>query len=83
VAEVLLLLAAIAVPLLIGVAIAYFVRPWWWGALVSVAVFPVAAIAPEPRKGKLVSAVAARGSLQGELSSHNEGLALQVESCSP
>jgi type VI protein secretion system component VasK len=52
VAEVLLLLAAIAVPLLLGVATAYIARPWWWGALVSVAVFLVAAIAPEPEEGE-------------------------------
>ena len=51
-AEVLLLLAAIAVPLILGAATSYFARPWWWGALVSVAVFLVAAIAPEPEEGE-------------------------------
>jgi hypothetical protein len=52
VAEVLLLLAVTAVPLIIGAATAYFARPWWWGALVSVAVFLLAAIAPEPEEGE-------------------------------
>ena len=48
----LLLLAAVAVPLIVGAATAYFARPWWWGALVSVAIFLVAAIAPEPEEGE-------------------------------
>jgi uncharacterized membrane protein YkvI len=52
VAEVLLLLAVVAVPLMVGAATAYFARPWWWGALVAVAVFLVAAIAPEPEEGE-------------------------------
>jgi hypothetical protein len=52
VAEVLLLLAAVGVPLIVGAATAYFARPWWWGALVAVAVFLVAAIAPEPEEGE-------------------------------
>jgi hypothetical protein len=30
----------------------YLARPWWWGALVAVAVFLVAAIAPEPEEGE-------------------------------
>jgi uncharacterized membrane protein YkvI len=51
-AEVLLLLAVIAVPLAIGAATAYFARPWWWGALVAIAVFLLAAIAPEPEEGE-------------------------------
>jgi len=45
VAEVFLLIAVIAVPLIIGAATAYFTQPWWWGALIAVAVFMVAAIA--------------------------------------
>jgi hypothetical protein len=49
---VLLLVAVVAVPILIGVATAYFARPWWWGALVAIAVFLVAAIAPEPEEGE-------------------------------
>jgi hypothetical protein len=52
VAEVLLLVAVIAVPLIIGAASAYFARPWWWGALFAIAVFLVAAIAPEPEEGE-------------------------------
>jgi hypothetical protein len=44
--------AVAALPLLIGAATAYFARPWWWGAAVAVAVFLVAAIAPEPEEGE-------------------------------
>ena len=46
------MLAAFAVPLMIGAGTAYFGRPWWWGALVSVAIFLVAAIAPAPEEGE-------------------------------
>jgi uncharacterized membrane protein YhaH (DUF805 family) len=46
------LLAVLAVPLLIGATTAYLRRPWWWGALVAIAVFLVAAIAPEPEEGE-------------------------------
>jgi hypothetical protein len=27
-------------------------RPWWWGALLAIALFFVAAIAPEPEEGE-------------------------------
>jgi hypothetical protein len=47
-----LLLAVIAAPLAIGAATAYFAWPWWWGALVAVALFVVAAIVPEPEEGE-------------------------------
>jgi hypothetical protein len=40
------------VPLVIGAATAYLARPWWWGGLVAVAVFLLAAIAPEPEEGE-------------------------------
>jgi hypothetical protein len=52
VAEVVLLVAAIAVPVLLGVAAAYLSKPWWWGALLAIAVVFVAAIAPEPEGGE-------------------------------
>lgn len=51
-AELLLVLAMIAVPIVVGAATTYLRRPWWWGALVAVAVFLVAAIAPEPEAGE-------------------------------
>jgi hypothetical protein len=51
-AEALLLVAVVAVPLVVGVGTAYLRRPWWWGAILAVAVFLVAAIAPEPEEGE-------------------------------
>ena len=51
-AEVFLLVAALAVPLLGGAAAVYLRRPWWWGGLAAVVVFLVAAIAPEPEEGE-------------------------------
>jgi hypothetical protein len=51
-AEVVLLIAVIALPLAIGAATAYLVRPWWWGAAVAVALAFVAAIVPEPEEGE-------------------------------
>jgi hypothetical protein len=52
VAEIVLLLAVVAVPLLIGAATALLARPWWWGALVAIGLAFVAAIAPEPEEGE-------------------------------
>ena len=51
-AEIGLLLAVIAVPILIGAATAYLRRPWWWGAVVAICVFLVAALAPAPEEGE-------------------------------
>jgi type VI protein secretion system component VasK len=51
-AEALLLLAVVAVPFVLGGAAGYLARPWWWAAFVAVAVFWVAAIAPEPEEGE-------------------------------
>jgi hypothetical protein len=51
-AEVLLLLVVLAVPLAIGAATVVLGRPWWWGALVAIVLFWVAAIAPEPEEGE-------------------------------
>jgi hypothetical protein len=42
----------VAVPLLVGAITVRLGRPWWWGALVAIAVFLVAAIAPEPEEGE-------------------------------
>jgi hypothetical protein len=52
VAEVVLLVAAIAVPVLLGAAASYLGKPWWWGALLAIAIVFVAAIAPEPEEGE-------------------------------
>lgn len=47
-----MLLAAVVIPLAVGAATAFLERPWWWGALLAVAVFLVAAIVPEPEEGE-------------------------------
>jgi hypothetical protein len=52
VAEVVLFFAIIAVPLAIGAAVAYLAKPWWWGAVLAVVVFLIAAIAPAPEEGE-------------------------------
>jgi hypothetical protein len=52
VAEALLLVAMIAVPVALGAAATYLRRPWWLAALVAIAVFVVAALAPAPEEGE-------------------------------
>jgi hypothetical protein len=52
VAEIVLLVAVVLVPLAVGAATSYLWRPWWWGAVLAVAVFLAAAIAPEPEAGE-------------------------------
>jgi hypothetical protein len=47
-AEILLLLAVIAVPLAIGALTAYLARPWWWRALLAIT---LAFVAPLRRAG--------------------------------
>ena len=51
-AEVVLLVAMIAVPVLIGAVTVYVAKPWWWGAVLAVLIFLIAAIAPEPEEGE-------------------------------
>ena len=51
-AELLLLLAMLAVPVALGALAAYLARPWWWGALAAIAIFWIAAIAPAPEEGE-------------------------------
>ena len=51
-AEVGLLLAVIAVPILIGVGMSYLRRPWWWGAVAAICIFVIAALAPPPEDGE-------------------------------
>jgi hypothetical protein len=52
VAELILFIAVLAVPIVLGAATAYLLRPWWWAALLAIAVVFVAAIAPEPEEGE-------------------------------
>jgi cobalamin synthase len=52
VAETLFLLAVLAVPLGVGAATVFLHRPWWWGAILAIALVFVAAIAPEPEEGE-------------------------------
>jgi hypothetical protein len=51
-AEIVLLIAVVLLPIAIGAATVYLERPWWWGAVVAVALAFVAAIAPEPEEGE-------------------------------
>lgn len=52
VAELGLLLAAVVLPLILGVVAALLKRPWWWAAIVAVVVAMVATIAPTPEPGE-------------------------------
>ena len=52
VAELGLLLAAVVLPLILGVVAALRKRPWWWAAIVAIVVAMVAAIAPTPEPGE-------------------------------
>jgi type VI protein secretion system component VasK len=52
VAELGLLIAALVLPLILGVVAALMNRPWWWAAIVAVVVAMVAAIAPTPEPGE-------------------------------
>jgi hypothetical protein len=51
-AEILLLVAVVVLPLVIGAVTAYAARPWWWGAALAIALAFVAAIASEPEEGE-------------------------------
>ncbi|HET6622913.1 MAG TPA: hypothetical protein VFG70_00170 [Gaiellaceae bacterium] len=51
-AELLLLLAVLALPVALGALATFLARPWWWGALSAIVIFWVAAIAPEPEEGE-------------------------------
>lgn len=52
IAELGLLLAALVLPLMLGMVAALMKRPWWWAAIVAVLVAMVAAIAPTPEPGE-------------------------------
>jgi hypothetical protein len=62
-AEVGLLLAVVAVPILIGVGVSYLRRPWWWGAVAAICIFVIAALAPPPEEGESREALGDRGGL--------------------
>jgi hypothetical protein len=63
VAEALLLMAVIAIPVALGAAATYLRRPWWLAALGAIVVFLVAALAPEPEEGESRLAVGDLGFL--------------------
>jgi hypothetical protein len=52
VAELGLLLAAVVLPLILGMVAALMKRPWWWAAIVAVVVAMISAIAPTPEPGE-------------------------------
>jgi hypothetical protein len=52
VAEVFLLVAAVALPLLLGLTAALLRKPWWWAACLGVVIVMVAMIAPQPEPGE-------------------------------
>jgi type VI protein secretion system component VasK len=52
VAELGLLLAALVLPLILGVVAALTKRPWWRAAIVAVVVAMIATIAPAPEPGE-------------------------------
>jgi hypothetical protein len=62
-ADVGLMLAVIAVPIVIGVGMSYLRRPWWWGAAAAICIFVIAALAPPPEEGKSHEALGDRGGL--------------------
>lgn len=48
----LLVILLLALPLVLGAVAASLHRPWWWAALVAVALALVALIAPTPEQGE-------------------------------
>lgn len=52
VAEVLLAVVALVLPLLLGAGAAMMRRPWWWAALIAVTLAFVAMVAPQPEPGE-------------------------------
>ena len=51
-AELGLLLAAIVLPLILGMVAALMEKPWWWAAIAAIVVAMVATIAPAPEPGE-------------------------------
>jgi hypothetical protein len=52
VAEVFLVVAVFALPVVAGAIARLAGRPWWWGAALAIVVILVAALAPEPEAGE-------------------------------
>lgn len=52
VAEVLLMMVALVLPLLLGAGAAMMRKPWWWAALVAVILAFLAMVAPQPEPGE-------------------------------
>jgi hypothetical protein len=52
VAELGLLLAAVVLPVVLGIVAALMGRPWWWAGIAAVVIAMVAAIAPTPEPGE-------------------------------
>jgi hypothetical protein len=52
VAEAVLLVVVIALPLVLGAVVAMIRRPWWWAAVLAVLIAFVAMVAPEPEPGE-------------------------------
>ena len=51
-AELLLLVAGVVLPLVLGAAAAVVRRPWWWVAVVAAVLVTVAMVVPEPEAGE-------------------------------
>jgi type VI protein secretion system component VasK len=51
-AELGLLLAALVLPLILGMVAALMKKPWWWAAIAAIVVAMVATIAPTPEPGE-------------------------------
>jgi len=51
-AEFALLLAVVVAPLLLGAALGYTNKPWWWAALAAAGLFLAVAILPQPEAGE-------------------------------
>ena len=52
VAELVMLVTLLPLPLLLGVFVGASRRPWWWAALFAVVAFLLAAIVPTPEAGE-------------------------------
>jgi hypothetical protein len=52
IAELGLLLAAVVLPLILGMVAALIKKPWWWAAIAAVVIAMAAAIAPPPEPGE-------------------------------
>ena len=51
-AELVLLLTLLPLPVLLGIFAAYFHKPWWWAASAAIALAMIATIVPTPEAGQ-------------------------------